>query len=100
MAEGIIYGLCEPDTGELRYVGKTVRTPEGRARSHVRKAYSGHEDFKSAWIRGLFDRGLEPKVVILDVVDANEVLAQELAWIRAAWELELPLTNLAGIRRG
>lgn len=96
----VVYGLCEPDTGELRYVGKTVCRPEGRFRSHVRKAYNGTEDLKSAWIRGLIDRGLEPDLIALEVCDPEDVLFYEATWIRGAWLAGCRLTNLAGVRRG
>jgi hypothetical protein len=96
-SDGTVYGLCEPDTGELRYVGKSVVSPEGRLRSHVNRARRGLDDHKSAWIRMLIDYGLEPELVILeDGVSEDELNERECTWIAAMKRAGCRLTNITG----
>jgi hypothetical protein len=44
-----IYGLYDPDTDELRYVGKTVRTPRRRMLSHRDDAKSKQRYLYNWW---------------------------------------------------
>jgi hypothetical protein len=80
---GVIYGLCDPDTGEVRYVGKTVGDPKFRLKCHL--ADRGRSR-KANWIRSLPG---PPTIRVLedDPADLDEA---ERRWIA-----ELPnLTNL------
>jgi hypothetical protein len=45
----IIYGLAEPHTGRVRYVGKTTGDPRSRYRNHA----SGNCPGTQAWVRSL-----------------------------------------------
>jgi hypothetical protein len=48
-----IYALCEPDSGEFRYVGKTL-TPRTRLNAHVSEAISSKwRSHKNHWIQSL-----------------------------------------------
>lgn len=49
--QAIIYGLADPRTGELRYVGKTVKSLKARLREHMSRARSGGREHRSCWIR-------------------------------------------------
>jgi hypothetical protein len=59
-----IYALCEPETGEVRYIGKTD-DPRRRHRKHVNSARSGDRTRQCAWIRDLLARGQRPEMRIL-----------------------------------
>ena len=69
---GIIYGLCDPDTGELRYVGQTIQDPQKRLSQHLTAAKRGRKRYRSdypvttlvgTWIRSL---PRPPKMVVLE----------------------------------
>jgi len=59
-----IYALTEPETGEVRYVGKSDR-PEARVASH--RARSGAARVRE-WCDGLARRGVGPRLVVLFAV--------------------------------
>lgn len=67
VAAFVIYGLSDPRTGIVRYVGKTVQRPKMRLRCHIDKAMS-HRSYGrvGAWIRSLAKLGLEPGIVIIE----------------------------------
>ena len=73
----IIYGLEDPRTGSIRYVGKSVR-PTKRLQSHLNDR-SGTK--KSRWIQKLISLGLLPKVVILEKSSEDGWKEREKWWI-------------------
>lgn len=64
-----IYTLSDPETGEVRYVGKTSN-PRHRLASHIRVLHIFSH--KRNWIKSLLDRGLEPVMDIIDEVPQND----------------------------
>ena len=58
-----IYGLCDPETGELMYVGK-VACHKKRLASHLRDAFRRSTPV-CLWLRELCQSGKNPEVVIL-----------------------------------
>lgn len=64
--ETIIYGLVDPRTDELRYVGKTIHHLNSRLRSHIDDAQVIKRRHVCAWIRALQREGLEPEVFEVD----------------------------------
>lgn len=85
-----VYSLCEPGTGEVRYVGysKDVRR---RFRSHCKQA---GDDHKSRWVQKLRREGLLPHLVIKCFVqDSTEAKRVEIALIAAYRSRAFPLTN-------
>jgi len=80
----IIYGLADPKTKEIRYVGKSS-SGEARARAHgaawaIRN--EGHLPV-TRWILKLRRNGLEPEILILEVAQSPEELSElEKHWIR------------------
>jgi hypothetical protein len=74
-----VYVLCDPETYEIRYVGKTVRNPSTRLKQHLRAARTtSHQFHVYRWIRSL---AADPIVVGLECVDADQVFEREKAWI-------------------
>jgi len=60
-----IYGLCDPDTGELRYVGK-ADNPEKRVISHLTEAARGkNRSHRGNWLRSLLAQSKSPRLVVL-----------------------------------
>ena len=59
-----IYGLVDPRTHEVRYVGAAVN-PLRRRSEHLAEARSGSTTPKAVWLRELLGCGLEPEVRLL-----------------------------------
>ena len=74
----VIYGLFDPRTGELRYIGKSVNSSK-RAYSHTKSSDLKRHGRtpKTAWIKSLLRLGLRPQVQILKECATAEVLYDE-----------------------
>ena len=97
MSNFFIYGLVDPRNGQLRYVGKTERTPQIRLNSHYHYAvrHKRKPTHKDKWICQLAKQGLKPLAVVLWEGDDRDLLAQdEIFWIRYFRGMGCPLTNL------
>jgi len=89
----IIYGLVDPRTLLVRYVGLSS-TGEKRPQAHRR--YALHENTRKAnWIRALLALGLTYEIAVLEEVASKEALADtERFWIAYGRACGWPLTNL------
>jgi hypothetical protein len=90
----LIYGLTDPRTGEVRYIGKSTSgftRPKSHAFAcHIQRAYT----YKANWVRGLIDVGLRYGIRILEEFDNTYVLPEaECYWIAQARGLGWELTN-------
>ncbi len=85
-----IYGLRDPDTNEIRYIGKSSR-PRVRLNIHIRMAIP--KTHKGSWIRGLIIRGRLPELFVIEKVQDNFANARERHWIRFYRNLGCNLTN-------
>lgn len=94
MSKFIIYGLADPRTGEIRYVGKStsgLRCP----RDHRQPSSLKKHNYKSRWILGLHAAGLDYEVSVLEeCAAAKELEAAEQRWIAYGRVFGWPLTNL------
>jgi len=86
-----IYALKEPDTGEIRYVGKSD-SPKERFKQHVREAKKGGTHNRT-WILSLQKLGLLPVLEVLDSVPSVEWDFWEREYIRLFKALGFRLTN-------
>lgn len=85
-----IYGLFDPETGELRYIGKSDR-PRGRLADQLNDRSNTH---RCHWIQSLKARGLTPVQRIIDSVPiGDDWQTVERAYIRGALAAGYPLTN-------
>lgn len=79
----IIYGLTDPLTNEVRYVGFTTKGAEQRLAEHIEESKvrrtSSH---KQKWILKLLSQGFEPKVVVLKTVSLANWQEREKFWIK------------------
>jgi DNA-binding XRE family transcriptional regulator len=89
-----IYGLIDPRTGLLRYVGKTQR-PARRLASHIAYSRKGHHTHACRWIRCLLREGLKPVMQLIEVCEGNGC-PQEIFHIRLARADGCKLTNATG----
>jgi len=59
-----IYGLIDPESGELRYIGKSI-DPKSRLANHMREVSNCH---RSHWIQSLKAKGMKPDIVIIESI--------------------------------
>lgn len=92
MQTGTIYALAEPETGEIRYIGKTIKKPEERYYSHI---YSpNNKMYVGRWIIKLAKKNLLPKLVILEKnIPLDKLDEREIFWIKNGREAGWRLTN-------
>jgi len=86
-----IYGLIDPSTNELRYVGKSI-SPKTRLRKHISER-NLHDTYKDRWLCKLHDNKLKPEIIILDIVDESEWVFWEQHYISYFKCLGCRLTN-------
>lgn len=90
-----VYGLYDPRTGDMGYVGYT-NSPAGRLSEHLAVAYRDQQKGVAAWVRSLLDEGVTPQLRILSVHPTmDEAIAAEYALIRDK-RGEWPLVNFHG----
>jgi hypothetical protein len=90
----LIYGLVDPRTGEIRYVGRSS-SGMGRPGSHRKPQYLEKDrSHKGNWVRKLLSLGLDYSVTILEEVAAAELSSRERFWIAEGRRRGWPLTNL------
>jgi|NOAtaT_6_FD_contig_121_457064_length_3462_multi_3_in_0_out_0_3 hypothetical protein len=92
----IIYGLVDPETDELRYIGKSI-TGMNRPKKHFYPStLKSERTYKNKWVNSVLKRcGKLPKVAILaegtDEVSLNKL---EIEFIAHARSLGIRLTNI------
>lgn len=91
MGKFLIYGLCDPSTKAVRYIGKSscgMRRP----RYHKYAAGKGDGGACANWIRSLLSSGSLYEIVVLEVVpDGDSLVDREVWWIahgrKQGWKL-------------
>ncbi len=90
-----IYGLHDPVTGELRYIGK-ADDPEARLIAHIRDCTRNtkrEKNRKANWIRSILAKGLKPVIEVIDEVSQVEWKPAESAYILFYKEAGARLVN-------
>ncbi len=92
---GVIYGLCDPRDGRVRYIGKAVDHKK-RLRMHICDSVNGSDKtHKAHWIRQLVASGVTPVLSILSTCASRHYLNEmERVIIRLFRERGAQLTNL------
>jgi len=89
-----IYTLSDPETNEIRYVGKTIGTLNSRLSKHLcdskRRGWKYHT---INWINLLLKRGLKPKIELIEEVLDSEWKFWEKYWINQFKSWGFNLTN-------
>lgn len=91
-----IYGLYNPVTFELRYIGKTVN-PKKRLEKHIQEAKGryGYNHYKERWIRQLLSNNIEPILITIGKCTEDNWQEVEREYINTARQRGINLTNLA-----
>lgn len=90
-----IYGLVDPRTGYVRYVGKSYK-PSARLSEHLRKSQIKGRSPKNCWLRELLSVGEKPQLVLLEKTRTSEWKNAErrlIAYFRNIPDYP-PLTNV------
>ena len=95
MTYGVVYGLRDPLTGKLRYVGQTVLPLHRRLAAHCTPSSLSQVDHRANWIKSLVNQGLRPEIEGLASARSKEDLDElEIQVIAQARALGEKLTNL------
>lgn len=85
-----IYGLIDPRTDRVRYIGKSIR-PMERLANHCNEQ---SRTWRTNWLRQLSAKGLRPSLVILQELPSGaDWQTVERQWIADGKTLGWPLTN-------
>ena len=86
-----IYGLCDPDTNEVRYIGKS-NSPKKRILDHI---YSCNDSIthKNNWIKSLLKDGKKPILKVIDEVPIIDWQMWETYYIKKYRDAGHNLTN-------
>ena len=91
MKTTFIYKLIDPETNQVRYIGKS-NDPKQRLKAHYNKArYKPTHKFN--WIKTLKDRGIRPIMEIIEEVSIEIWKEREKYWIMFYLEQGFSLTN-------
>lgn len=81
MRKTIIYGLIDPRTNQLRYIGKTVSSLKKRLQQHVNDARRGRVSIRRFhWINSLSHAGIMPEIFELETT-TDDWQGAEQFWI-------------------
>jgi hypothetical protein len=87
-----IYGLIDPVTQQIRYVGKTIEPIHRRLKSHVTARTSINPI--NRWVAKLFRAGLKPEIFQIESVETNWQEAEQY-WITYFRYIGADLLNIA-----
>lgn len=92
MDECLIYGLADPRTGQIRYVGKSSSGLK-RPQAHAKPSELKGRTHKVRWIRELQAEGLTYGVQVLSVCEPDDLDDAEIFCIAYGRHQGWPLTN-------
>lgn len=88
-----VYGLFDPETLELRYIGKTT-VGEARYRRHINPKTLDNNSYKVNWIKSIQSKGLQPVYEVLELAnDMDHMNELEEFYIDYFKSLGCKLTN-------
>lgn len=92
MTPTYIYGLVDPNTKDIRYIGKADR-PEERLQEHLTPYFLSKKWHKNFWLLSLLKKNQKPKLIIIEKVSQETWKEREIFWIRFYTKLGAQLTN-------
>lgn len=96
MLKYIIYGLIDPTTNMLRYIGLSS-TGLNRPKHHLNPStYNKRKAYIYSWIKSCVERGVCPEIVVIEECQSiNELKSLEQFYISYFQSIGCPLTNLS-----
>lgn len=90
----LIYALQDPQTFEIRYIGKSANGLH-RPKAHVQPSYLSKDDtYKGRWIKQLLNNGFKPVIKVIQYLNNPlECIQAEIYWIDYFEKQGCPLTN-------
>jgi hypothetical protein len=88
-----IYGLIDPRTSQLRYIGKTSRPLIERRWEHEKRARKSTKHHVWAWVRQLLNDGTRPEIICIEAVTGEGWVEAEQFWIAYFRSLGCYLAN-------
>ena len=86
-----IYSLKDPETDEVRYIGKTTNINK-RLRAHITRSKTN--TYHSArWIKSLINKGLKPNIELVEECTESNWVEREKFWI-SYYRERFDLTNI------
>ena len=83
-ANGTVYAIVCPFTGDVVYVGATTGALELRLRDHFKSTRHPKKKEKPfyQWLAMLMEQGAEPGIITLETVEDDTLLHREVFWIK------------------
>lgn len=75
----IIYALVDPNTGQVKYIGRTKGTLKARLYQHTKAKDNG---LKAYWIKKLKEKGKQPSIIELMQVASEQAGEMEKVFIQ------------------
>lgn len=91
-----IYSLNDPETGEIRYIGKTVGDIRDRLCAHLTPIALSSKSHKNNWIKSLLKRGLKPTINLIEEIETSNIeihIEKEKYWIDYHKKIGCKLVN-------
>src|SRR5205814_2045248 len=93
LSKYLIYGLQDPISNEIRYVGKSCKWLL-RPREHFYLSQLKNKSYKNSWIKHLIAKGLKPKIKVIEEVKNEQILnKREIYWIAYYKKIVKKFTN-------
>ena len=89
----VIYGLCDPIGGHLRYIGFTKQDIDIRLTQHLRPSQLKKQTHKNSWLKSLLNKKLVPVIFVIQETDAKNWPSDEQWNIEYFKSLGCNLTN-------
>lgn len=91
-----IYALINPETEEIKYIGKTIRTLEQRLTNHICDAKSKrYKNYTINWINSLLKKNITPEIILIEEINYEDNWEWlEQYWISQFKSWNFNLTNL------
>jgi len=93
MKTTFIYTLADPDTNEIRYIGK-ANNPKRRIFDHIKESNGISKSHRISWIKSLLKQNKKPIIEILDEVPVDNWEFWEMYWISQFKAWGFNLTNM------
>lgn len=73
--KNVIYVLIDPITGQIRYVGQTVKMAKTRYREHISECNLKNDNsYKANWIKKLLGLNLKPEMYVIEQHETSNTL--------------------------